>query len=222
MTSQPTPNRAVTLQCDEESRTLLRRENSPTKSKLRLSRTCCCRGRGTNAPPATESISNSPLCVRQSTPSRPPPLPSSSRMLVGVSPGSLQVWSGVGSPELSRSTTEPRLGLDGGDDRGWMSTAREFTPCSRCLVGDHQKQKQKQKHAHSPRLLPRYKTDMFLLASRLARSMLTNKINHTHIHRGGGAMAAAVYRSLEAHGGSWTRPLHKSTHPVRSCSLCFK
>lgn len=45
--------------------------------------------------------------MRHKTPSRPPPLSSSSRTLVGVSPGSLQVWSGVGLPELRRSTTEP-------------------------------------------------------------------------------------------------------------------
>lgn len=75
---------------------------------------------------ATESISNSPLRVRQSTPSGappPPPPPSSSSLrLVGVSSGSLHVCRGDGSPELRRSTTEPRsVRLDrerGGG--GWM------------------------------------------------------------------------------------------------------
>lgn len=77
---------------------------------------CCRRGADTAFPPsstgdATESMSNSPLRVRHRTPSRPPPLSSSSLRLVGVSPGSLQVCSGVGLLELSRRTTEPRLRL---------------------------------------------------------------------------------------------------------------
>lgn len=91
---------------------------------------CCCCGRGTNAVPSpaaadgggtTDSMINSPLRVRQSTPSRPPTLSTRSLRLVGVSLGSLQLCRGVGSPELRRSTTEPFSRLD----RGFRGRAGE-------------------------------------------------------------------------------------------------